>query len=134
MPVLEEFCTVRAVMTPRMIGNTPSGTRIDFPFAGTAVGPHWEGERKVEGVDYLTVRGDGNMDLDLRATIGEKRDTIGYRATGVSLAHEDRTASPHELITFQTGNEDFAWLNTVIGVGLGHGGAELDLVIYIVRP
>lgn len=134
MPTLEEFCTIRATMAPRMIGRVPAGTRIDFPFSGTATGSHWEGERPVSGIDYVTVRQDGNMDLEIRGTIGEKRDTVGYRATGVSIAHEDNTASPQELITFQTGNADLDWLNSVVGVALGHGGAELDLTLYIVRP
>lgn len=131
---MELFCTIQASMTPRMLGHMPAGTRIDFPFEGNAVGPHWEGERSVRGVDYVTVRGDGNMDLDIRGTIGEKRETVSYRAGGVSIAHEDKTASPQELITFQTGNEDLAWLNSVVGVGLGHGGTELELSVYIVRP
>lgn len=134
MPSLEEFCTIQASMSPRMIGHVPAGTRIDFPFEGTAVSPHWEGERPVSGVDYVTVRSDGNMDLDIHGTIGAKRETVSYRASGVSIAHEDNTASPQELITFETGNDDLAWLNAVVGVGLGRGGQELELTIYIVRP
>ncbi len=134
MPELELFSTLQASMTPRMLGHVPAGTRIDFPFEGTATGPHWEGERPVRGIDYVTVRGDGNMDLEIRGTIGEKRETVAYRATGVSIVHEDKTASPQELISFQTGNEDLAWLNTVIGIGLGRGGSELELAIYVVRP
>jgi hypothetical protein len=134
MPSLEEFCTIRASMTPRMIGPTPAGTRIDFPFEGTATGAHWEGERPVRGVDYATVRADRNMDLDVHATIGEKRETIAYRATGVSIAHEDRTATPQELIVFQTGIEELAWLNSSVGVGLGQAGTDLDITIYLVRP
>ncbi|MFP3915027.1 MAG: DUF3237 family protein [Actinomycetota bacterium] len=134
MASLEEFCTVRASMTPRLVGHTPAGTRIDFPFDGAATSPHWEGERPVAGVDYVTVRGDGNMDLDIHATIGEKRETVSYQARGVSVVHEDRTASPQELITFQTGNEELAWLNSAIAVGLGRGGDDLELTIYIVRP
>lgn len=134
MPALEEFCTIRASLKPRMIGHVPAGTRIDFPFSGTATSSHWEGERPVSGVDYVTVRGDGNMDLDIHATIGEKRETVAYQATGVSIAHEDNTASPQELITFQTGNEDLAWLNTAIGVAFGQGGSEIELTLYIVRP
>lgn len=134
MPSLEEFCTIQASMSPRMIGHVPAGTRIDFPFEGTAVSPHWEGERPVSGVDYVTVRSDGNMDLDIHGTIGAKRETVSYRASGVSIAHEDNTASPQELITFETGNDDLAWLNTVVGVGLGRGGQDLELTIYIVRP
>lgn len=133
MPSLEEFCTIKGSLSPRMLGKMPGGVRIDFPFEGTATSPHWEGERPVRGVDYVTVRSDGNMDLEIRATIGEKRETIAYRATGVSLAHEDKTASPQELIVFETGNEEFEWLNRVVGVGLGTGGTDIELTIYIVR-
>lgn len=134
MASLEEFCTIKATMTPRLLGNMPAGTRIDFPFEGTATSSHWEGERPVRGVDYVTVRGDGNMDLEIRGTIGEKRETVAYRATGVSVVHSQTSASPQELITFQTGHAELAWLNTVVGIGLGNGeGPELTLDVYVVR-
>jgi hypothetical protein len=135
MPSLEEFCTVKATMAPRMLGKMPGGTRIDFPFEGTATGPYWEGERPVRGVDYVTVRGDGHMDLEIRATIGEKRETVAYRAIGVSVVKSPTEAMPQELITFQTGNEDLAWLNTRVGVALGGGeGGVISLAIYLVEP
>ncbi len=135
MPSLEPFCDITATMTPKMLGNMPLGTRIDFTFQGHAVSPHWEGERDVSGVDYVTVRPDGNMDLQIRGVIGAKRDAVSYQATGVSLGISRTEAAPQELITFATGNEDLAWLNDVVGVGLGRGdGAELKLAIYIVRP
>ena len=134
MPSLEPFCEITASMTPRMLGNMPLGTRIDFPFEGVATSQHWDGEREVRGVDYVTVRPDGNMDLQIRGAIGAKRDTVAYQATGVSLGVSKTQARPQELITFQTGNEELAWLNDVIGVGLGHGeGLALSLTIYIVR-
>jgi hypothetical protein len=135
LPSLEPFCEITASMTPRMLGNMPLGTRVDFPFEGVATSEHWEGEREVRGVDYVTVRADGNMDLQIRGTIGSKRDTVAYQATGVSLGISKTEARPQELITFQTGNEALAWLNDVIGVGLGTGeGLDLSLTIYIVRP
>jgi hypothetical protein len=134
MPELEHFCTIEARMSPRMVGRTPAGTRIDFAFQGVATGPHWEGERPVSGVDYATVRGDGNMDLDIRATIGEKRETVAYRATGVSVVKEDQSAEINELLTFQTGNEDLAWLNDRIGVAIGKGAeGQLTIEIYLVK-
>ncbi len=135
MPSLEHFCTIAADMKPRMLGRMPSGVRIDFPFEGTATSPHWEGERPVHGIDYVTVRGDGHMDLEIRGSIGAKRETVAYRATGVSLVISETEAQPQELITFQTGNEDLGWLNTVVGVGLGGGeSGALALDIYIIRP
>ena len=135
MPTLEEFCTIRATMAPRMLGTMPGGTRLDFAFEGTATSPHWEGERPVSGVDYVTVRSDGNMALDIRATIGTKRETVAYRGTGVSIVKSPTEAHPQELLTFETGNEDLAWLNDVVGVGLGGGeDGGLTVVLYIVRP
>jgi hypothetical protein len=135
MPSLEEFCTIKASMAPRMLGNMPGGTRIDFPFEGTATSPHWEGERPVRGVDYVTMRSDGNMALDIRATIGEKRETVAYRGQGVSIVKSPTEAFPQELLTFETGNEDLAWLNGVVGVGLGGGEqGDLSVTIYVVRP
>lgn len=135
MPTLEPFCDITATMTPRMLGNMPLGTRIDFPFEGSATSPHWDGEREVAGTDFVTIRSDGNMDLEIRATIGSKRETVSYRATGVSLGISKTEARPQELITFQTGNEDLAWLNSVVAVGLGRGeGPKLALAVYIVRP
>lgn len=135
MPTLEEFCQINATMSARMLGKMPQGTRIDFPFEGSATSSHWEGERPVKGVDYVTVRGDGHMDLEIRATIGEKRETVAYRGTGVSIVKSPTEAMPQELITFQTGNEDLAWLNTAVGIGWGGGeGATISVTVYIVRP
>jgi hypothetical protein len=135
MPSLEPFCTIQAEMGRRIVGDTPSGMRIDFPFQGTATSEHWEGERPVSGVDYVTLRSDGNMDLDIHASIGEKRETVGYRGSGVSIVSADGSAEPRELITFQTGNEDLAWLNTEIGIAMGEGDAgKLTVEVYLVRP
>lgn len=134
MPNLEEFCQIKGTLTPRMLGKMPQGARIDFQFEGTATSAHWEGERPVKGVDYVTVRLDGHMDLEIRATIGEKRETVAYRGSGVSIAKSPTEALPQELITFQTGIEDLAWLNTAIGVGLGGGeGGAISITIYVVR-
>jgi hypothetical protein len=132
---LEQFCSVKGSMSARMVGKMPQGTRIDFVFEGTATSNHWEGERPVRGTDYVTVRSDGHMDLDIRATIGEKRETVAYRGIGVSIVKSQTEAMPQELITFQTGNEDLAWLNTAVGVAIGEGEAgSIALMIYIIRP
>ena len=134
MPELELFCTVKATMQPRVVGNGPSGMRVDFPFEGTATSPHWDGERPVTGVDYVTFRADGNMSLDIHGIIGEKRESVGYTATGVSIAVSKTEAHPKELITFQTGNEDLAWLNNEVAVAFGKGlDGHIDLDIYLIR-
>ncbi len=135
MPALEEFCTITGTLGLNVIGNGPSGMRIDFPFQGTATSSHWEGELPVQGTDFATVRGDGNLALDIRGIIGSGREKVGYRGTGVSISIDKDTADPHELILFETQREDLAFLNTSIGVGLGRGGGgSLELTIYLVRP
>lgn len=134
MPNLELFCTVAVSFEMKIIGPVPGGLRADVPFRGTAVGPHWEGERPVEGVDYVTIRSDKNMALDVRGTIGEGKEVIAYRGGGVSVRLDKNTAEPYELLTFETANEEFAWLNACIAVGLGRGtGMDLTVDFYIVR-
>ena len=134
MPTLEEFCTITAVLRPRMLGRTPAGVRIDFAFEGTAEGPHWEGARPVSGVDYATIRADGNLDLDIRGVIGKGRQTVSYRASGVSIMKSKTEAMPQELLTFQTSDDDLSWLNTAVGVAVGQGqGLDLTLTVYIVK-
>ncbi len=135
MAELEEFCKIDVAMRFEMIGNVPSGTRIDIPFAGTATSAYWEGEWPVAGVDYVTVRGDGNMALDLRARIGSGRGVVAYRGTGVSIVPERGIAEPRELLTFETASEDLAFLNTAVGVAVGRGeGTDLSLTVYLVKP
>lgn len=135
MPSLEKFCTVEGDLGMNVIGKTPAGVRIDFPFEGTATSEHWDGERPVKGVDYVTVRADGNMDLDIHATIGEKKEAVSYKAIGVSIANEDQSADPKELIVFQTGNDELAWLNNEVAVAFGHGaGGKITLEIFLIRP
>lgn len=135
MPSLEKFCTVEGDLATEVIGRAPAGMRIDFPFQGVATSEHWAGERPVKGVDYVTVREDGNMVLDIHATIGEKRESVSYRGAGVSIANEDRSADPKELIVFETGNEDLAWLNNEVAVAFGHGAAgKIMLDIYLIKP
>ncbi len=134
MPTLEEFCTITAALRPRMLGKTPSGVRIDFAFEGSAESPHWEGARPVAGVDYATVRSDGNLDLDIRGVIGEGRNTVSYRAIGVSIMKSKTEAVPQELLTFETSDEELSWLNTAVGVAIGQGkGLDLTLTVYLVR-
>lgn len=135
MPSLDKFCSIEASLGMDVIGNTPAGMRIDFPFEGKATSDHWDGERPVKGVDYATVRGDGNLELEIHATIGEKREKVSYRASGISISHEDQSASPKELITFETGIEDLAWLNDEVAVAFGDAdGGKITLEIYLLRP
>ncbi len=72
--------------------------------------------------------------LDIHGVIGEKRDSVGYTATGVSVVLEDQSAEINELLKFHTGSEDLAWLNDRIGVAIGRGAeGKITLEVYLVK-
>ncbi|MDA1185645.1 MAG: DUF3237 family protein [Acidobacteria bacterium] len=96
----------------------PQGVRLDVAFEGLAVGRL---AGRVRGVDYLRMRADGRIDLDIRAVL-ETEDgcRIALSADGVATP---RTAEPIadlcENVTLSTAAEGYAWVNTrqIWGVG-----------------
>ena len=89
----------------------PQGVRIDVAFEGRAVGRL---AGRVRGVDYLRLRADGRVDLDIRAII-ETDD--GYRialsADGVGVPRAaEPVADLSENIILSTVAKDYAWVNT----------------------
>jgi len=96
----------------------PQGVRIDVAFAGRGSG-RLAGQ--VRGVDYVRMRADGRIDLDIRATIetdGGQR--IALSADGVAMPRAgEPVADLFENVTLSTAAEDYAWVNTrqVWGVG-----------------
>ena len=89
----------------------PQGARIDVAFAGPATGRL---TGRVIGVDYLRIRADGRVDLDIRATIETKDGhKIALSADGVGMP---RAAEPiadiFENIKLTTAAESYAWVNT----------------------
>lgn len=89
----------------------PQGIRLDVAFEGRASG-RLSGQ--VRGVDYIRMRADGRIDLDIRSTI-ETDD--GHRiALSASGAGTPRTTSPmadiFENITLLTAAAPYDWVNT----------------------
>lgn len=96
----------------------PQGARIDVAFEGRATGRL---TGRVRGTDYLRIRPDGRIDLDIRATIEtEDGHRIALSADGVGVP---RAAEPiadlRENISLTTAAESYAWVNPrqVWGVG-----------------
>lgn len=126
MPSLEPLMTLTAKLEFKVIGGTPSGFRLDVPFTGTATSSHWEGELPIEGVDYVTVRGDKRNGLDIRARMGTGDDIVSYRALGIGS--DDGV---QELLLFETASETFGWLNGVTAVAVGTvDGDSLTLEVF----
>jgi hypothetical protein len=94
------------------------GARIDVAFVGRATG-RLAGQ--LRGIDYLLIRADGRVDLDIHATI-ETGDghRIALVADGVCLPRPgEPVADLRENVELITASEDYAWVNTrqVWGVG-----------------
>ncbi len=127
MPSLTALANLELNLQFAPIGAVSAGMRLDVPFEGTATSSHWEGERPVVGVDYVTIGADGLQSLDIRGRIGEGPEAIGYRAVG-----RGNKAGPQELFVFETANEDLAFLNGAVAVGFGTmDGTKLSLSLYL---
>ena len=89
----------------------PQGLRFDVAFEGRASGRL---AGTVRGVDFIRMRADGRVDLDIRAVIetGDGR-RIALAADGVATP---RAAEPiadlWENISLSTPAADYAWVNT----------------------
>lgn len=86
----------------------PGGLRVDLPFEGEATGRI---AGSIKGTDYLTVRADGRMQLDLRATITTRDgERIAFAADGVAIP-EGPTVALRENVTLSSASPAWAWVN-----------------------
>jgi hypothetical protein len=94
------------------------GARIDVAFEGRATG-RLAGH--LHGIDYLLIRADGRVDLNIQATFEtEDGHRIAFAADGVCLSRPDEPiADLRENVELITASEEYAWVNTrqVWGVG-----------------
>lgn len=75
----------------------------------------------MKGVDYLTIRADGRIDLDIRATI-ETEDgcRIALSADGVGTPRAtEPVADLCENVRLTTAVDGYAWVNTRQAWGVG---------------
>ena len=108
----------------------PQGARIDVAFDGRATGRL---TGRVRGIDYLRMRADGRIDLDIRAIVEtEDGHRIALSADGVAIPRvTEPVADLRENISLTTAAEHYAWVNTrqVWGVGtvnLAAGKVHID--------
>jgi hypothetical protein len=89
----------------------PQGARFDVAFEGRAKGRL---SGRVRGVDYLRMRADGRIDLDIRATIEtEDGHRIALSADGVGVPRvTEPIADLCENVCLTTAAADYAWVNT----------------------
>jgi len=119
-------------------GQTPNGVRrLGFVTGGDVSGDRLQG-RVVGGADWQTLRPDGSLCLDVRLAIETGEGSI------VTMSYRGLRRGPAQVIErlegggevdpasyyfriaplFETSSAPLAWLNGVIGIGVGHRTAE----------
>jgi hypothetical protein len=127
------------VATPQSIGAAPHGTRRTVPITGGDFeGPRLRGSVLPGGGDWLLLRTDGVLELDLRATLRtDDGGLISMRSFGLrhgppdvieALARGDAVdpATYYFRTTprFETAHPSYAFLNHLITVASGDRRAE----------
>ncbi|WP_333684549.1 DUF3237 family protein [Pontibaca methylaminivorans] len=102
--------TLEAVLSGQ-VPVPPQGIRLDLAFEGPAVGRL---AGKVRGVDYIRMRADGRVDLDVRS-IMETDDghRIALSASGVAVpGTTGPVADVFENMELITAAPEYQWVNT----------------------
>lgn len=133
LPVEHLFTFTATVAVSGLLANGPHGTRLVVNASpGTVAGPKVNGTVQGPSGDWVTVRPNGSLSLDVRALI-ETDDgamiLMSYKGTSPDGGTTIRSAP-----LFETGDERYAWLNAVQAVGKGQlDGTALHYEWYEVR-
>ncbi len=131
LPVEHLFTWTARTGTPANTRGGPQGTRLIVDASsGEFAGPKLRGRVEPPGGDWVTLREDGTIRLDVRLTLRTHDDAVilmTYRGVGTP---QDAGLSIRTVPEFQTGDERYAWLNNVQAVGVGgtiEGGVRYEV-------
>ena len=113
--------TVRIAAAPaQKLGPVPHGTRSVVPVTGGDFeGARLRGKVLPGGGDWLLLRSDGVLELDLRITL-ETDDTPLIYMTFQGLRHGPPASQYFRTLPrFETSSEKYAFLNRIITIGFG---------------
>lgn len=132
---LEHLFTVRFEVTaPQSLGQTPYGERrIVQVTGGSFEGPKLKGKVLPGGGDWLLLRRDGVLQMDVRATLQTDDGALIYMtyrgvrhgpAEVIDRLNRGEAVDPSEYYFrtapfFETGSEQYAWLNRIVAVATG---------------
>jgi hypothetical protein len=152
LPLKSEFLFRMALSAgaPQMVGTARNGElRIVPVTGGTLEGPRFNGEvLPATAADWLRVDPDGTAHMDVRLTLKSTSGSLAYMhysgiRTGapevLARLNGGQAVDPSEYyfriaIRFETADPELAWLNGVLGVGVGQrppAGPTYD--VYVVR-
>jgi hypothetical protein len=120
---------------PQIFGTTPLGYRAAYPVdGGSFAGAKLRGTVNGDGADWITVRSDGVMMIDVRLSLTTDDDAkIGMTYTGLARARSPDANGRfrnrellsydesylHTTPRFETGDPRYLWLNEIIAVTNG---------------
>jgi len=105
-----------AAAPPQKLGTGPQGIRSIVPVTGGDFeGPRLRGKVLPGGGDWLLLRRDGVLELDLRITLETDDQALIYM-TFQGLRHGSYFRT---LPRFETSTEAYAFLNRIVSVGVG---------------
>jgi len=105
----------------QVIGEGPHGLRRIVPLTGGRMeGPKLKGEVLPFGADWILVRPDGAIQLDVRATVRMDDDELVY--VGCKGVFDPSRDYFRVTPVFETGSEKYGWLNKIVCVGMGKPG------------
>jgi len=127
--------TVRIAAAPaQKLGTVPHGTRLIVPVTGGDFeGPRLRGKILPGGGDWLLLRADGVLELDLRITLETDDHALIYMtfqglrhgpADAIAALGRGEAVDParyyfRTVPRFETSAETYAFLNRIITVGVG---------------
>jgi hypothetical protein len=119
----------------QLLGKTPLGDRrVAVVEGGSFEGPKLKGTILKGGSDWLIIRPDGALQLDVRLTLKTDDGDIigmiyrGYRhgpAPVIDRLNRGENVDPSEYYFraspfFETSSEKYGWLNRIVAVATGH--------------
>jgi hypothetical protein len=128
-----------AAAPPQQLGTVPHGVRSFVPVTGGDFeGPRLRGKVLPGGGDWLLLRSDGVLELDLRVTLETDDHALIYMtfqglrhgvpdaiaALGRGEVVDPATYYFRTLPRFETSAEKYAFLNRMITVGVGEARAD----------
>ena len=114
-----------ATLAPIMIMDGPQGGRMIIGVTGgTFEGERLRGTVGASGGDYVTLRANGTMKLDVRLLLTtDDGVNILMTYTGIGASDADGFALRTTPL-FEVGDPRYAWLNDIQGVAVGELTAE----------
>jgi len=129
------FSVTLTVAPPQLLGKTPLGDRRIVPVTGGSFeGPKLRGTVEPGGSDWILLRPDGALQLDVRLTLKTDDGALigmtyrGYRhgpSAVIERLNRGEAVDPSEYYFrtapyFETSAPLYDWLNRIVSVGIGH--------------